>query len=136
MTAHQFGRQLLRFGVVGIVSNAAGYMVYLIVTYLGATPKITASVLYGVGVAIGFWGNRRWTFQHKGSAPGTVARYLGVQCVGYLINIAMLVWLADGLGYPHQLVQAAAIVVVAVFLFVACRFFVFTERDFQVPSRR
>ena len=38
--------QLTRYALVGIVSNLAGYLVYLLVTYLGVTPKITMTLLY------------------------------------------------------------------------------------------
>ena len=60
-------KQLTRFTFVGILSNLAGYLVYLLVTHLGATPKITMTLLYGVGATIGYIGNRYFTFSHKGS---------------------------------------------------------------------
>jgi putative flippase GtrA len=104
-------------------------MVYLLVTNLGATPKITMTLLYGVGAAIGFMGNRKLTFAHKGSLLGSGVRYIIAHCFGYLINLAILIVLVDKLGYPHQLVQAIAILVVAAFLFMVFKFFVFTDMD-------
>jgi len=107
-------------------------MVYLLITYFGATPKITMTLLYGVGAAVGFWGNRKLTFAHNGSLVGAGVRYVMAHCLGYFINLAILVVLVDKLGYAHQLVQAIAILVVAVFLFLAFKFFVFT--DFNVSN--
>jgi putative flippase GtrA len=117
--------QLFRYGLVGITSNLTGYMVYLLITYLGGTPKITMSLLYGVGASIGFWGNRKLTFAHKGSALEASVRYIIVHCFGYFINLAILIVMVDKLGYAHQWVQAIAVFVVAVFLFLAFKFFVF-----------
>jgi putative flippase GtrA len=120
-------RQLFNYAIVGVASNFAGYLVYFLITYLGATPKITMTLLYIAGAAVGFWGNRKLTFAHKGSLLGTGLRYIIVHCCGYFINLAILVVMVDKLGYAHQWIQAIAIFVVAAFLFLAFKFFVFTD---------
>jgi putative flippase GtrA len=119
--------QLLRYGLVGLASNAVGYAVYLCLTYLGASPKLTMSFLYLVGATLGFWGNRKLTFGHKGDLMGAGGRYVVVQILGYLINLSILYVMVDKAGYPHQWVQAAAIFVVAGFLFVSFKYFVFAD---------
>ncbi|SFQ49348.1 GtrA-like protein [Variovorax sp. OK605] len=117
--------QLLSYAFVGLLSNLAGYLVYLLITWLGAGPKVTMTLLYATGACIGFWGNRRITFRHdeKGMAVGV--RYLLAHCVGYTINFVLLYVLVDRMGYAHQIAQAFAIFVVAGFLFVAFKYFVF-----------
>lgn len=119
--------QLIRYGVVGLTINFAGYMVYLLLTYLGVTPKLAMSVLYGVGVAASFWGNRVVTFSHKGGIMSSGARFLIAHCFGYLINLTLLIVFVDNLGYPHQLVQVIAIFIVAAFLFMIFKLFVFVN---------
>jgi len=120
-------RQLLRYGMVGIAVNLAGYLVYLLVTFLGVTPKITMSLLYLVGAAAGYWGNRKLTFSHRGSVLGSGVRYLLAHGIGYLINLAILMVFVDRLGYAHQWVQAVAIFVVAGYLFVSFKLYVFAN---------
>jgi len=119
--------QLYCYGFVGIASNLTGYMIYLLVTFLGATPKITMTLLYIAGAAVGFWGNRRLTFSHKGRLLGAGVRYTIAHLFGYAINLVILIVMVDNLGYPHQWVQAAAIFIVAIFLFITFKFFVFSE---------
>lgn len=119
--------QLLRYGLLGIITNSVGYIVYLIFTHLGTTPKITMTFLYGIGVAISFFANRKWTFMHNGSVAGTSLRYIIAYGVGYFINFAILIVMVDKLGYSHQWVQALAIFIVAAFLFIAFKFYVFKE---------
>ncbi len=121
--------QLFRYGLVGLASNLVGYLVYLLLTHFGATPKITMSILYVVGATIGFWGNRKLTFAHTGNLMGAGVRYVIAHCFGYLINLSILMLMVDKLGYPHQWVQAAAIFVVAGFLFLVFKFFVFAHVD-------
>lgn len=117
--------QLVRYGMVGVASNLAAYLAYLVLTHLGAPPKLAMTMLYVVGATVSFFGNRRLTFAFRGGWVGPGMRYVAAHAVGYLLNLAMLVLLVDSAGYPHHWVQAAAILVVAVYLFVAMKFFVF-----------
>jgi putative flippase GtrA len=117
--------QLFRYALVGLLSNVAGYLAYLAVTHLGGTPKATMTLLYGVGAAVGFFGNRSLTFEHRGSIIGAGSRYVVAHCIGYLLNLGILIVFVDRLGYPHRWVQAFAILVVATFLFLAFKVFVF-----------
>ena len=129
MMTHKTVIQLVRYGLVGIATNLTGYLVYLLVTYLGAKPKIAMSLLYSVGMAASYWGNRKFTFKNKGNVFRTSTRYLIAHFLGYLINLAMLIVMVDKLGYAHQWVQAAAIFVVAAYLFLAFKFFVFGQEN-------
>ena len=119
-------KQLLRFAIIGLTTNIIGYCFYLLMTsWIGIGPKTTVSILYPLAALLGFIGNRQWTFSHQGNLLGSSLRYLVAHTLGYSLNILLLVFFVDQLHLPHQLVQAAAIVVVALFLFVMFRIFVF-----------
>jgi putative flippase GtrA len=120
--------QLARYGLVGLASNLSGYLVYVLITYWGSEPKRTMTLLYIVGASIGYFGNRQWTFAHKGGL-GAGGRYLIAHLLGYLINLLLLLTFVDRLGYSHQWVQAVAIFVVAGFLFLAFKYFVFPKGE-------
>lgn len=124
----QLFRQLLVYGGIGLISNGAGYLVYLGLTGMGAPPKLAMSCLYGVGVLIGFFGNRTLTFSHQGRMGHAAWRFFVAHLGGYLINLSLLLCFSDWMGYPHQWVQAIAIFIVAAYLFVAMRVFVFRTR--------
>lgn len=119
--------QFFRYGLVGIASNLSGYLLFLLITYWGMEPKIAMTLLYVVGATIGFFGNRQWTFAHKGASLVSGARYFIAHVFGYLINFLILLMFVDRLGYSHQWVQAVAIIVVAGFLFVVFKYFVFSK---------
>lgn len=120
--------QLARYGLVGLASNLSGYLVYLFITYWGTEPKRTMTLLYIVGASIGYFGNRQWTFAHKGGL-GAGGRYLIAHLFGFLVNLLILLTFVDRLGYSHQWVQAVAICVVAGFLFLAFKYFVFPKGE-------
>jgi putative flippase GtrA len=117
--------QLIRYGVVGLLTNLAGYLVYLLVTWAWLEPKLAVTLLYPVGVIAGYFGHARYSFAYRGRTRTGLARYLLAHVVGYGTNIALLYVLTDLLGLPHQAVQMVAIVVVAGVLFMLFRFFVF-----------
>ena len=120
--------QLIRYGLVGVMSNATIYFVYLVITYLGVEPKIAMTLVYIIGASIGFIGNRNWTFAHHGNQIKATLRYGLAHLFGYLLNFLLLFILVDHIGYTHQWVQIVAIIIVAGFLFIVFKYFVFRER--------
>ena len=119
------GRQFIRFGVVGLASNLLLYLLYLGLTAVDFEPKRAMSLAYAIGVLQTFVFNKQWTFGHRGQLGASFARYLGVYAVGYLLNLAVLMVAVDRLGYPHQWVQGLMILLLAAFLFLMQKFFVF-----------
>lgn len=120
-------RQLFRYVLVGGLTNLLGYSLYLLLTYIGWPPKLAMSALYVTGVVLNFFANRRFTFRHDGNVGSAGIRFLLAHASGYLVNLLMLVILVDWLGFAHQAVQLLAVVVVAVWLFVLFRVFVFVK---------
>lgn len=118
-------RQIFRYGVAGILTNLFGYLVYLLITYLGVDPKIVVAIIYPVSAVTGFFAHFRYSFSYSKGYAGAAARYSIAHCIGFGVNLAMLHVLSDRLGFPHQAVQAAAIFVVAGILFLVFRYFVF-----------
>ena len=118
-------RQIVSYAAIGIASNAAGYLAYLLVTWLWLPPKLAMTLLYVVGASVGFLGNRRFTFRRSGAATAPAIRFALAHVGGYGLNLAILVVFVDRMGLPHQLVQGAAIFCVAAYLFVALKLFVF-----------
>ncbi|WP_420600111.1 GtrA family protein [Neptuniibacter sp.] len=117
--------QLFSYLFIGLVTNISGYFLYFLITYFLGHPKLTMTFVYSLGALLGFLANRRFTFRHDGHIGTAGIRYLVVQLSGYLLNLLLLIVFVDYLGIAHQLVQAVAIVVVAIFLFVSLRCFVF-----------
>ena len=121
-------RQLFSYALIGVLTNVLGYGTYLALTYLWVAPKLTMTALYLAGASIGFIANRHFTFRHDGGIGVAGIRYLLAQAAGYLLNLALLLLFVDWLDFPHQVVQAIAVIVVAIFLFIVLRIFVFAPR--------
>jgi putative flippase GtrA len=83
------------------------------------------TVLYGAGVIIGFFSNKKFTFSYKGSFMGSGLRYGITHLFGYLLNLLIMLIFVDIYKYSHTIVQGIAIFIVAGFLFLCFKFIVF-----------
>src|SRR6266508_4057161 len=124
--------EVLRFGVVGLASNALLYLLYLATTAIGVEPKAAVSLIYLVGVLQTFILNKRWTFQHEGHVPRTVARYWVAYTFSYAANMVLLIIFVDMAGFDHRVVQGVLIAVIGLVLFALQKYWVFTT----LPARR
>jgi len=121
--------QFSRYAIVGLASNAVGFLLYLIITSGGMGHKSAMTLLYLVGIIQTFHFNRGWSFRYRGKISLSFIRYVTAYGIGYLLNLGMLAFGVDFLGFPHQFVQALAIIIVAIALFILHRFWVFTPED-------
>ena len=116
-----------KYGLVGIIGNLMGYFTYILFTYLGLTPVLAISILYPIGAIFGYYGNKEYTFSYKGKVSSSSIRYIFAHFGGYLMNIFILYIFVSKLNLPHQLVQGAAIFIVAIYLFFILKVFVFSK---------
>lgn len=121
-------KQVIRYGVVGVLNNLLGYVIYVLITWSWIEPKLAVTFMYPIGALTAYFGHAKYAFAYQGRASHALARYVLAHVIGYAANVGMLYVFADRLGFAHQLVQAAAIVAVAGILFLLFRYFVFPRR--------
>jgi putative flippase GtrA len=117
----------VRFAIVGVCSNAALYLAYIGLSLAGMGHKTAMTVTFVLGILVTFALNRSWSFQSSRPAAGAFVRYAATYLFGYAVNMLALVLLVDVAGFPHQLVQALMVVLVAVLMFVLQRRWVFDD---------
>lgn len=122
-------RQALRYATVGIASNLVLYFLYLALVAASLGPKSAMSLVYVLGVAGTFVANSRWSFGARQRDVPMLARYMSAYAAGYFLNLILLWALVDRGGLPHAQVQAALILVVAGFLFLLQKFWVFPQNS-------
>ncbi|WP_210162866.1 GtrA family protein [Pleomorphomonas oryzae] len=120
--------QIVRYGVVGVLNNLLGYLIYLLVTWLWLDPKTVVALMYPIGATTAYFGHARYSFSYSGRASQGIVRYIVAHLIGYVSSIGMLFVFSDCLGFPHQLVQAVSIFVVAGILYILFRYYVFPQR--------
>jgi len=120
--------ELRKYTVVGILNSLLGYLIYLLISSFWLDPKVVITLMYPIGAVSAYFSHAKYSFSYSGRHSHGLVRYIIAHLIGYGTNIGMLYLFWNRLGYPHQLVQAVAIVVVAGVLFLLFRYFVFSER--------
>lgn len=127
-------RELVSYALVGIVSNVVAFLAYIGLTQVGVSPVLAMTVVYLVALVIAFFGNKRLTFAFKGNDGTAALRFLLAYGVGYMLNLSLLVLFHAVLGFPHQAVMAVNTLIVAAFLFVVQKYFVFPRQIEQAQA--
>ena len=126
--------EILRFGAVGLASNALLYLLYLAATAVGIEPKVAVTLIYLVGVLQTFVLNKRWTFQHEGRVRRTAARYWVAYTLAYAANMVLLFIFVDMAGFDHRVVQGILIAVIGLVLFALQKYWVFATLPVRPAS--
>ena len=117
--------QLVRFLVVGLANTLVGGAVILLSMLLFGMSAWAANLLgYGVGLAISFQGNNRWTFKRQDGGRPLLA-FLAAFAVAYAVNLALLLALIHLFAVEPLLAQLPAIAAYTLTFFVLCKLFVF-----------
>jgi putative flippase GtrA len=119
--------QFFRYAAVGVLSNVILYVLYLLITYFGASAKCAMTITYSIGVAQSFLLNKNWTFNYKGRVGSAFFRYFIIYAFGYFINFIALYIFVDLMMWPHKIVQAGMILIVAAVLFCLQKAWVFRK---------
>jgi len=129
-------KELVRYGIVGLGLNAIGYSLYLSITYMGVEPNLTVVVCYPIATVVGFIAHKKVSFQYNGGQTNVplLSKYIFSYAVGYILNLLLLEIGHYQLGYAHELVQGCCVFILAAFLFVMQKFFVFRDFENQVSN--
>lgn len=115
--------QLVRFGIVGVLSSVIYSAVYLPLTSF-VLPRHEAWVAvfpaFAVAVAFGFFAHSRWSFKDHGERTGGAGRhvkFVAVQGAGMVLNV-LYAWVLSGLFHQPPwvaLIPAVTVTPIATF---------------------
>ena len=101
-------QRLARYTAVGLVATAAHYAVlFACVQWLQRPAYVGSGVGALVGAQVAFFGNRGFTFAHRGSILAAWPRFQATALLGALLGMA-IVAAGVALGVHYLLAQVAA----------------------------
>jgi putative flippase GtrA len=125
--------RFIRFVLVGLISNGCLLGLFFALTTADVRPVWASMLVYLLGVGATYAFHRFWSFRssalHRIAAP----RYVITHVIGASLQSALLFIGHDGLKFHPLMVQAAAMAVVAGFVFISLEFFTFASRPVQHP---
>ena len=120
--------QGIKYISIGVYSNVILYCIYIFFTKIGIGYKVSMTSLYLIGMLQTFFLNKYWTFGNNDKILKNLWRYLLAYGAVYLINLSMLFYLVDILKFDHVIIQGILIVVLALFLFVFQKYWIFSKK--------
>ena len=124
--AHDLKTQVSRYSLVGILNTLITLLViYGLKAGFGADDYWANATGYGVGLIGSFYLNRAYTFGHDGAMSGAAVRFLIAFAICYMINLAVVAVLVDGLGVNGYLAQPCGMVSYTISFYILLRMHVF-----------
>lgn len=110
-------RRLLRFGLVGIASNAVLLAIFIMLGAMAVPAAAAAMIVYVIGVVGTYVLNRNWAFGSRLAHPVLFPRYVGTHAAGAAMQASLQIVFHHWLRFPAIAVQAIGMVVVAALVF-------------------
>jgi putative flippase GtrA len=119
----------LRFLIVGGINTLLGLSIIYVLIWAFHLHDVWANLIgYGIGIAVSFLLNARWTFSFRGPFGGAAWRFVAIVGLGYLANLATVSVCLHGLSLPSFIAQAAGVLPYALVTYLGSKFFVFVQR--------
>lgn len=126
---HARTNRLFKFGVVGGAATVSYFLLGLLfVNVLCFSPLLGNAFAYALSFVVSYLGQCLWTFEAKnGSHLKMLPRFAIAQGIGLVINSCIIIaCMRFGLGY--ELSMIVAIFLVPIFVYLVCKFWVFTPK--------
>lgn len=125
----RFPSRLWRFGVVGVVATSAYYLLGLLLVYVLHLPVLIGNALaFALSFIASYLGQRKWTFQAKGSHKTMLLRFGMTQLFGLALN-TIIVKICLTLRLSYKFAMLPPIVIIPIITYIICKFWVFKSTD-------
>lgn len=121
-------KEFIRYIITGIGTNALGYCGFYLLVKIGLDPQLVISIIYIISISLAFVLNKQWSFSHSGNVASSAVRYVIVYFICYLLNMLAIDFFCKQQGYSPLIVQFIAVIVAAILIFFAQKFWVFRHR--------
>ena len=120
--------QFLKFVIIGSLSTLVNYSVFFILyKYVLINYLYSAAIGFLLGVFVGYFFNKYWTFQYLKKKIATPIFYLIVYCFSLVFNLFVLYLLVDFVGLDPLLGNLIAIACSTITNFLGVKFIVFRK---------
>ncbi len=118
-------KHLTRYGVVGAFTNGSIYLLFLVMIWTGLYPVVASGLCYGLGVALSYFLNRRWTFNSQSAHRQDLPRFILAYGIGLLVTLVSM-WGLIQVMIP-ELAQLVTVVVAAMSIYTSLRLLKFGQ---------
>ena len=125
-------KQFSRFLVVGMFNTVLGYCIIFACMFIfRMAPEVSNAIGYAVGLVVSYLLNKSYTFKTKSTRQGEFARFLAVFAVAYGLNFITLLFLVHRIEMHQGLSQVLAGIVYVFVSYLLNKYFVFKTLRFK-----
>lgn len=117
-------KEIFSYCAGGLIVNGFGFLLFLLLVFLGVGHKKSASMLYVLGVISSYFINRRLVFYSRSSIGVDFPRLIVSLLAGYVINISALYIFVDIYSFSPGVVQFFSVGLIAVYFYLVNKFYV------------
>lgn len=119
-------RQVLKFGIVGVLNTAVGFgLIFLFDKVMGMGFEIANPLAYFLSTLNSFYLNKKWTFKSDGKVHKEGAVFFAVIAVAWAIQYGLLYYLIDIQHMDELVAQTIGMVLFTGLNFLGQKFITF-----------
>ncbi|MGG4467172.1 GtrA family protein [Paenibacillus alvei] len=120
----------LKFGIVGSLNTIIDFVVYALLTSVGANYLLSQILSYSCGLLNSYFVNRTWTFKQKDKASmKEFIRFLAVNAATLSLTLILLDFLYTKQGLNLLLSKFLVTAIGTIFNFIGTKMLVFTKAN-------
>jgi putative flippase GtrA len=119
-------RQLMRFGIIGVLAALTHYAIVMILTNTGIQPAWANLIAFVIAFWVSYFGHRYFSFAAREvSHQQTLPRFIIVAVFGFILNETLLLLMLHFTSVTIAIGLPFIILLTAIFTFVLSRQFAF-----------
>ena len=128
-------RRWIRFGLIGAIATLCYALLGLLFVNILHWPLLAGNgAAYVLSFAVSYLGQSLWTFQARSGHAGMLPRFAATQFFGLCCNSFIILALTR-LGIAYELAMPAAVVLVPIFVYLLCKYWVFRKKQHLETSQ-
>jgi|TARA_B110000483_G_scaffold123393_1_gene148557 putative flippase GtrA len=118
--------QIIKYGSVGFVTNALGYMVYIVIAnIIGVSPPVAAIISGFLVISLSFYLNKRFSFGNNSKSISMAVNYYILYVSAILFHSFIIFIFSNVLGFAHEIIAGISIILISCSLFLIQKFLLF-----------
>ena len=118
--------QIIKYGSVGIVTNALGYMVYIVIAnIIGVSPPVAAIISGFLVISLSFYLNKRFSFGNNSKSISMAVNYYILYVSAIFFHSFIIFIFSNVFGFAHEIIAGISIILISCSLFLIQKFLLF-----------
>jgi putative flippase GtrA len=118
--------QIIKYGSVGFVTNALGYMVYIVIAnIIGVSPPVAAIISGFLVISLSFYLNKRFSFGNNSKSISMAVNYYILYVSAILFHSFIIFIFSNVFGFAHEIIAGISIILISCSLFLIQKFLLF-----------